>query len=92
MIRASYLCLLLAGGRVSADGNSQFESLWNTAAAAVFNAIDAYGWVVPALVISLLFLGLAGSSDGRGRGGAERESAQPEKSEEDQRWKGLLAG
>ena len=56
MRQASYLCLLLAGGRVSADGNSQFESLWNTVVAGFYYAFDAYGWVLPAVVLSVMLL------------------------------------
>jgi hypothetical protein len=38
-----------------ADGNSQFESLWDTCAATLINTWDIYGWVVPALLLTILF-------------------------------------
>src|SRR4051812_47386337 len=37
------------------DGNSQLESLWDTCAAAVLNTYDAYGWLLPALLLTFLF-------------------------------------
>jgi hypothetical protein len=37
------------------DGGSQFESLWDGCAAALFNVYDGYGWIVPALLLTLLF-------------------------------------
>jgi hypothetical protein len=37
------------------DGNSQLESLWDACAAAVLNTYDAYGWLLPALLLTLLF-------------------------------------
>ena len=50
----AYLVLSPVGGNVSSDGGSQLETLWNTAASGVYNAIDAYGWVVPAVVLTAL--------------------------------------
>jgi len=43
---------------VSTDGNSGLEALWDTAASAVLNVYVAYGWVIPALLLSLLLLGV----------------------------------
>jgi hypothetical protein len=42
---------------VSADGDSHLDGLWDAAASVVFNAYNAYGWVLPAALLSLLFLG-----------------------------------
>jgi hypothetical protein len=53
-----YIQSLLVEVRVSSDGGPQLERLWDTAASTVFNVYDAYGWIVPALLLSLLFLGL----------------------------------
>lgn len=41
-----------------ADDGSQLAALWDAAASTIFNVYDAYGWIVPALVLSLLFLAL----------------------------------
>jgi len=54
----SVLLLIALGVSVSSDGNSQLEGLWDAAASAVLNVYDAYGWVVPALLLSLLLLGV----------------------------------
>jgi len=43
---------------VSVDGNSYFESLWDSMACSVGNVIDAYGWIVPALLLTVLLLGV----------------------------------
>jgi hypothetical protein len=43
---------------MSTDGNSQLERLWDAAASIIFNAIDAYGWIIPAVLLSILLLGL----------------------------------
>lgn len=43
---------------MSSDGGSQLEQLCDTAASAAFSVYDAYGWMVPALLLSVLFLGL----------------------------------
>jgi hypothetical protein len=43
---------------VSTGGNSQLEGLWDAAATVVFNVYDAYGWVIPAVLLSLLLLGV----------------------------------
>ena len=40
---------------MSTDDGSQLESLWDSCAAFVLNAYDAYGWMVPALLLTLLF-------------------------------------
>jgi hypothetical protein len=53
-----YSDLLLVEGRVSADGGSQLEGIWDAFASAVFNLIDSYGWILPAVALSILFLGL----------------------------------
>jgi hypothetical protein len=42
---------------VSADGGSQLDGLWDSLSTAVMNAIDAYGWILPAAVLTILFLG-----------------------------------
>ena len=43
---------------MSTDWSSQLEGLWDAMAAAVLNVYDAYGWVIPAVLLSVLFLGL----------------------------------
>ena len=43
---------------MSADGNSYFESLWNATACMLCNVIDAYGWILPALILTALVLGV----------------------------------
>jgi hypothetical protein len=43
---------------MSTDGSSQLEAMWDSLAAMVLNVYDAYGWIVPALLLSVLFLGL----------------------------------
>ena len=43
---------------MSADGKSLFEGLWDTFSSAVFNAYDAYGWILPALLLTTLLLGV----------------------------------
>lgn len=40
------------------DGSSQIDSLWDSCATFVLSAYDAYGWVVPALLLTLLFFTL----------------------------------
>ena len=45
---------------MSTDGGSQLESLWNAAACAVSNAIDAYAWIIPALFLTALLLVVIG--------------------------------
>jgi hypothetical protein len=50
--------LLLAEVRVSADGRSQLDGLWDSLSTAVMNAIDGYAWILPALVLTALFFGL----------------------------------
>jgi hypothetical protein len=45
---------------MSDDGNSQLDALRDAAASAILNAYDAYGWIVPALLLSVLFLGMLG--------------------------------
>jgi hypothetical protein len=52
-----FLSLLLEG-RVSTDGNSFLESLWNATASTICNVIDAHGWIFPALFLTVLLLGV----------------------------------
>jgi hypothetical protein len=40
------------------DANSQLDGLWDTCAAAILNTWDAYSWVLPALLLTLLFFGV----------------------------------
>jgi hypothetical protein len=49
---------LLLGVRVPADSDSGFEAMWNAAVSAILNAFDAYGWIVPATLLAVLFLGV----------------------------------
>jgi hypothetical protein len=37
------------------DGSSQLEGLWDSCAGALFNVYDAYAWIVPALLLTILF-------------------------------------
>jgi len=32
--------------------------MWNAAVSAILNAFDAYGWIVPATLLAVLFLGV----------------------------------
>ena len=41
---------------MSTDWSSQLERLWDAMATAVLNVYDAYGWVIPAVLLSLLLL------------------------------------
>jgi len=41
---------------MSADWSSRLEGLWDAMATAVLNVYDAYGWVIPAVLLSLLLL------------------------------------
>ena len=41
---------------MSTDWSSQVEGLWDAMATAVLNVYDAYGWVIPAVLLSLLLL------------------------------------
>jgi hypothetical protein len=43
---------------VSADEKSLFDGVWDTFSSAVFNAWDGYGWILPALLLTLLLLGV----------------------------------
>jgi hypothetical protein len=38
------------------EGNSQLVAMWDAAVAAITNSFDAYGWVVPAILVTLLYL------------------------------------
>ena len=40
---------------MSSDGSSQLEGLWDAAVAGVINAYTAWGWVVPATLLTMLF-------------------------------------
>jgi len=53
-----YSSSLLLGVGVSTEGNSFLEGLWDAAASALFNVYDAHGWVIPAVLLSLLLLGV----------------------------------
>ena len=55
--RIPYFSSLVLGVRVSTEGNSFLESLSDASASALFNVYDAYGWVIPAVLLSLLLLG-----------------------------------
>ncbi|HWE85826.1 MAG TPA: hypothetical protein VG267_12850 [Terracidiphilus sp.] len=37
------------------DSNSQLESLWDTCAGTLINTWDVYGWLIPALLLTILF-------------------------------------
>jgi hypothetical protein len=41
--------------RVSTDGNSQLDRLMDTLASSIWYTYDAYGWIVPAIFLTLLF-------------------------------------
>jgi len=43
---------------VSADEKSLFDGLWDTLSSAVFNAYDAYGWIIPALLLTILLFAI----------------------------------
>ncbi len=43
---------------MSADEKSLFDGVWDTFSSAVFNAWDGYGWILPALLLTLLLLGV----------------------------------
>jgi hypothetical protein len=45
---------------MGADGNSQLVPIWDAAVAAITNTFDAYGWIVPAVLLSVLFIALLG--------------------------------
>jgi hypothetical protein len=45
---------------MGADGNSQLVAMWDAAVAAITNTFDAYGWIVPAVLISVLLIALLG--------------------------------
>jgi hypothetical protein len=46
------------GVRVPTDSDSGFGALGNAAVSAVMNAFDTYGWIVPATLLTVLFLGV----------------------------------
>jgi hypothetical protein len=50
--------LLFFGERVPTNFESRIETLWNAAASAVTNVFDLYGWIVPATLLAILFLGV----------------------------------
>jgi hypothetical protein len=41
---------------MSTDGGSLLETTWDSLAAMVFSVYDGYGWIVPAVLLSALFL------------------------------------
>ncbi|MFZ1086207.1 MAG: hypothetical protein WAN35_14680 [Terracidiphilus sp.] len=41
---------------MSVNGDWRVNELWDSAASVIFNVYDAYGWIVPAVFLSLLFL------------------------------------
>ena len=41
---------------MSADG-SHLESLWDSISSTVLNAWDGFGWIIPAVVLTILLLG-----------------------------------
>lgn len=41
---------------MSTDGNSPFEGFWDATTGTVTSAIDAYGWVIPAIALTFLLL------------------------------------
>ncbi len=43
---------------MSVDDKSLCEGLWDTFSSAVFNAYDGYGWILPALLLTILLLGV----------------------------------
>jgi len=43
---------------VSADEKSLFAGLWDALSSAVINAYDAYGWILPALFLTVLLLAI----------------------------------
>ena len=43
---------------MSADEKSLLEGLWDTFSSAVFNTYDGDGWILPALLLTILFLGI----------------------------------
>lgn len=43
---------------MSADGGSPLDGLWDSISSAVVSFVDAFGWILPALVLTILFLGL----------------------------------
>ena len=43
---------------MSADEKSLLEGLWDTFSSAVFNAYEGYGWILPALLLTILLLGV----------------------------------
>jgi hypothetical protein len=47
----------LAEARVPADSGTPLNGLWDSLSTAVVNAMDPLGWILPALILTLLFLG-----------------------------------
>ena len=43
---------------MGSDGSSQLVAMWDASVAAITNTLDAYGWIVPAILTTLLYLGL----------------------------------
>jgi hypothetical protein len=45
---------------MGADGNSQLETMWDAVTAAIATGFNAYGRIVPAILVTLLYLSLIG--------------------------------
>jgi hypothetical protein len=45
---------------VPTDSDSGLETFWNATVSIVLNAFDAYGWIVPATILAVLFLAMIG--------------------------------
>ena len=43
---------------MSTDQKPLFEGLWDTLSSMVFNVYDGYGWILPALLLTILLLGV----------------------------------
>lgn len=43
---------------MSADEKQLFEGLWDTFSSTVSNAYDGYGWILPAVLLTILLLGV----------------------------------
>jgi hypothetical protein len=54
--RGSYDILHLLEVVLSYDDSSQLEGLWNTTANAVIDTYNAWGWVMPAILLTALFV------------------------------------
>jgi hypothetical protein len=43
---------------VSADEKPLLDGLWDSFSLVVFNSYDSYGWILPALLLTILLLGV----------------------------------